>query len=262
MHARGVRRRYRSGGGWIGGGETVTALRGVDLDVRPGSTLGLAGASGCGKSTLARCLAGLERPDAGEIWIGSVEVSQLRGKALLPHRNAVQLIFQDAAAAMNPRLSAADIIAEPLLIQGRGTARERYARAVQLMESVGLPAERAGSRPAQFSGGERQRLALARALAVEPRLLILDEAFSGLDAATRLRIVSLLRDLQAARGVAYLCVSHERDWLEQAAPEIAVMSDGRQIERRVTEPIAIPPRQRHGTPALASTSEPQVAAVG
>jgi peptide/nickel transport system ATP-binding protein len=260
VHARGVRRTYYPGRRWLSSAEGVQALRGVDLDVRPGSTLGLAGESGCGKSTLARCLAGLERPDAGEIWIASVDITRLRGSRLIPHRNAVQLIFQDSAAAMNPRLSAADIIAEPLLIQRRGTPAERRQRALQLMESVGLPAERGNARPGEFSGGERQRLALARALAVEPRLLILDEAFSGLDVGTRLRMVALLRDLQAARGVAYLCISHDAEWLEQVAPEVAVMSGGRLVERRSTSPAPVQSSAPHAAPA--QPCDPQIAAVG
>ena len=162
-------------------GPAVEALKSVDLSIVRGSTLGLAGRSGCGKSTLARCIAGLERPDAGEVRIDGIDIARLRGRALLPYRNQVQVIFQDSAAALNPRFTALDIVTEAMVIQGIGTAADRRDRAADLMTQVGLSPDRLQSRPGEFSGGERQRLAIARALAVSPRLLILDEAFSGLD---------------------------------------------------------------------------------
>jgi peptide/nickel transport system ATP-binding protein len=205
----------------------VEALKGVDLSIARGTTVGLAGPSGSGKSTLARCIAGLETPDAGHIRINGSDIARLRGRALLPYRNHVQLIFQDSAAALNPRFTALEIVSEPMVIQGIATSADRRDRTADLMTRVGLSPDRLQSLPGQFSGGERQRLAIARALAVNPRLLILDEAFSGLDLITRERIIRLLMELQAAQGLTYLCISHDLDILSRFATDVVVMHEGR-----------------------------------
>lgn len=210
--------------------QRVPVLAGVDLQVRQGVTIGLAGASGCGKSTLARCIAGLERPDTGQIWIHGRDITTLRGDKLLPFRNHTQLIFQDSASALNPRFTAAELVAEPLVIQRTASPTERRRRAIELMAQVGLPGERANSRPGEFSGGERQRLAIARALAVRPRLLVLDEALSSLDLGNRARILSLLARLQAEQDLTYLCISHDLDLLARIAPRLVVMQNGTLVD--------------------------------
>ena len=201
----------------------VAALTHVDLTIARGSTLGIAGASGCGKSTLARCIAGLERPDRGDIRVNGIEITRLRERDRLSHRNQVQIIFQDSAAALNPRFTALEVVSEAMVIQRIGTPGERRDRSADLMTRVGLSPDRLASRPGEFSGGERQRLAIARALAVSPRVLILDEAFSGLDAATRDRIVGLLTDLKATHGLTYVCISHDLDLLAGFATDVVVM---------------------------------------
>jgi ABC-type glutathione transport system ATPase component len=207
-------------------GPDIEALKGVHLAIARGSTLGIAGTSGSGKSTLARCIAALERPDAGEVRVNGINISRLSERDLRAHRNQVQIIFQDSAAALNPRFCALDIVSEALVIQRIGTPAERRDRSADLMTRVGLSPDRLASRPGEFSGGERQRLAIARALAVSPRVLILDEAFSGLDVATRERIVQLLLDLQATHDLTYMCISHDLDLLARFAREIVVMHDG------------------------------------
>ena len=218
----------------------VQALRGVDLRIERGTTLGLAGPSGCGKSTLARCIAGLDAPDGGTVLIDGNDISRLRGRALLPYRNQVQLIFQDSAAALNPRFTALDIVMEPLIIQREGTPYEQRDRAIELLSQVGLPTNRLQAHAGEFSGGERQRLAIARALAVRPRLLMLDEAFSGLDLATRSLIATLLLTLQREQGLALLCISHDLEFLADLAPEIALMDDGVIVEQGTTVRRFIP----------------------
>ena len=176
----------------------VEALAGVDLDVARGSIVALVGQSGSGKSTLARCLARLEEPTGGEIWFDGEDVRALAAAppARAPRARPAHLPGL-GGRALDPRLTAAEIVAEPLDILGRGRRRERRQRALELMESVGLSADWADRRPLDLSGGQRQRLAIARALAVEPRLLILDEAFAGLDASIQAQVSSLLLDLQA-----------------------------------------------------------------
>jgi ABC-type glutathione transport system ATPase component len=209
----------------------VEALRGLELRIERGTTLGLVGPSGCGKSTVARCLAGMESLDAGKVLIDGHDITSLRGRALLPYRNQVQLIFQDSAAALNPRFTALDIVTEPMEIQRDGTPHERRHRAIELLSQVGLAADRLESRAGEFSGGERQRLAIARALAVRPQLLILDEAVSGLDLETRWLITTLLMTLQREQGLALLCISHDLQFLAEFAPEIAVMRSGAIVEQ-------------------------------
>jgi ABC-type glutathione transport system ATPase component len=209
----------------------VEVLRGFELRIERGTTMALVGPSGCGKSTAARCLAGMESLDSGKVLIDGHDITSLRGQALLPHRNQVQLIFQDSAAALSPRFTALDVVTEPMVIQGDGTRHEQRHRAIELLSQVGLPADRLESRVSEFSGGERQRLAIARALAVRPRLLILDEAFSGLDLETRGLITTLLMTLQREQGLALLCISHDLEFLAGFAPEIAVMHGGAIVEQ-------------------------------
>jgi peptide/nickel transport system ATP-binding protein len=224
-----------------GRGPTVHALSGVDLDIFRGTAVALVGRSGAGKSTLARCLARLEDPTEGEIHFDGTDILSLRGAALRPFRAQVQLVLQDSAAALDPRFRAAEIVAEPLQILGRGSAVERRRRACALMETVGLPAEWAERRPGELSGGQRQRLAIARALAVEPRLLILDEAFAGLDMSVQAQIATLLDELRARHGLTFLYVSHDLALMASLADEAAVMHEGRIVERGPVERLLMAP---------------------
>jgi ABC-type glutathione transport system ATPase component len=209
----------------------VQALEGVDLTLAAGSTLALVGPSGSGKSTLARCLAGLEAPDGGDIRLNGRSIVGLAAREQRAVRTQVQLIFQDSATALPPRLTAAEIVEEPLVILRRGTGPERRRRVHALFERVGLAASLERRRPFELSGGQRQRLAIARALAVEPKLLVLDEAQAGLDAESQAQIVDLLSKLQAASAVGYLLVSHDLGLVAAVADEVAVLHEGRIVER-------------------------------
>jgi peptide/nickel transport system ATP-binding protein len=229
IRARGLTKRYTRPGGRRGGG-TVLAVADVDLTIARGTDLALVGESGSGKSTLARCLARLEEPTGGELWFEGADILALHGRRLRPFRERVQLILQDSATALDPRLRAADIISEPLQVLGRGNRRQRRRRALELMEAVGLPAACADRRPLELSGGQRQRLAIARALAVQPRLLILDEAFTGLDVSIQAQIVSLLQDLRRRHGLTYLYISHDLPLMARLADEMAIMFQGRIVE--------------------------------
>ncbi len=199
----------------------VDALKGIDFEIHQGETIAVIGRSGSGKSTLARCLAGFERPEAGEILIEG------RSGALSPR---VQMMFQDSGTALNPRFTAAELIAEPLEIISSGTPAERRQRALALMEEVGLDPETHHRPAGQFSGGQRQRIALARALAANPGVLVLDEAFSGLDLPLQARMLLLLLEVQRKHGLAYVFITHDLSFVPLFADRVAVMEGGRIVE--------------------------------
>ena len=199
------------------------AIQNVTFSLERGHTLGLVGPSGSGKSTLARCLSFFETPTSGEIWL---EGQKLRAAM----RADIQLIFQEPAASLNPRFTAAQIVTEPLLIRRIGTAKTRLLLASELLETVGLPRQALPTPALEFSGGERQRLAIARALAVEPKLLILDESFAGLDLSVQAQVTNLLLDLQQRRGLTYILISHDLALVWRLAGEIAVMDHGAIVE--------------------------------
>jgi peptide/nickel transport system ATP-binding protein len=195
-------------------------LHEISFTLERAATLGVVGPSGSGKSTLARCIAGFEKPTSGEILF--------TGRPL-----GIQMIFQQPAATLNPRFTAREIVEEPLMIQ----RRERTGKAARALGLVGLPAASLDRRAHQFSGGERQRLAIARALVLEPELLILDESFAGLDSALQNQIAELLRGLQMSLGIAYLLISHDLVLVADLASEIAVMRDGAIVERIPTREL-------------------------
>jgi ABC-type dipeptide/oligopeptide/nickel transport system ATPase subunit len=199
------------------------AIQNVTFDLERGHTLGLVGPSGSGKTTLARCLSFFETPTSGEIWL---EGQKLRAAM----RADIQLIFQEPASSLNPRFTAAQIVTEPLLIRRLGTAKTRLLLASELMETVGLPRQALPTPALEFSGGERQRLAIARALALTPKLLILDESFAGLDVSVQAQVTNLLLDLQQRRGLTYILISHDLALVWRLAGEIAVMDHGAIVE--------------------------------
>lgn len=211
---------------------SVQAFHDVNLSIHRGTTLAIVGESGAGKSSLARCLALLEAPTQGEIWCDEQNMLRLSKNELFPIRRAIQFVFQDSASALNPRFTAGDIIAEPLLIQRLGTNALRRERARGLMEQVGLPPEWDQKSPLEFSGGQRQRLAIARALALEPKLLIFDEILSNLDLANQEIILQLLADLQVAHSLTYIHICHDLHIVSRIADEVAVMHAGRIVEQK------------------------------
>jgi peptide/nickel transport system ATP-binding protein len=206
------------------------ALRDASFTLCAGRTLGVVGPSGSGKSTLARCVALLDAPSEGEIRMEGRDVTRLAGKMLRRERIPVQLLPQQPAAALNPRFTAEEIVAEPLRIRGVGSAEERRRRVAELMDLVALPAAACRRRALEFSGGERQRLAIARALALEPRLLILDESLTGLDLSVQAQIINLLLELQRRAGLAYIIVSHDLSVAANLADDVAVLDGGRVVE--------------------------------
>ena len=254
LRVQGLAKAYTRRGSLTQPSTRVQAIRGVTFTIESGSTLGLAGSSGCGKSTIARCVSRIERPDEGEILFEGRDLAALNFRELRRFRPAIQMVFQDAATAMNPRFSAAEIVSEPLLIQRLGTAEQRMAQAHEAMREVGLPAEWAGRTAHEFSGGQRQRLTLARALVLKPKLLVLDEPLTGLDVSTRAQIANLLLDLQAAHGITYLFISHDLRLLSHLADRIAIMAGGRLVEEGTTAQIMSSPQHAETRNLLTAAS--------
>ena len=218
------------------GGAAIHAARSVTFALRRGETLGIVGESGSGKSTVGRCLARLIDPDGGAIRLGGVDIAPLGGRALKPWRGRVQMIFQDSRGALNPRMRVGDILAEGLVATGV-RQREALDRARKLLEIVGLNPQSIDRHPHQFSGGQRQRIAIARALAVEPELLIADEPVSALDATVQAQILDLLDNLTQARALTMIFVTHDLRVAGRICDRIAVMKDGEIVEIGASEDV-------------------------
>ena len=245
-------KRYAAGQSF-GSREFLAALDGVSLSIQTATTLALVGESGSGKSTLALCVACLERPTSGSMWFDGRDVAALGEKQQRAVRPQIQLVFQDPANSLNSRLTALEIVAEPLIIQRRFDKQTRSKRACALLERVGIPAKKAGSRPDEFSGGQRQRLAIARALVLEPKLLILDEALSALDCSVQAQIANLLLELQASLRLTYLFITHDFAMAAHLADEIAVMDHGRIVELGAAEKLLRSPEHEATRCLLAAT---------
>jgi ABC-type glutathione transport system ATPase component len=223
----------------------IEALNSVDMEIQPYCVTAVVGESGSGKSTLAACIAFLQNFDTGQIWFEGKELSNCTFHEVGVLRPKIQLVFQDSAGALNPRFTAAQIIKEPLEIQKLVPTEHLRQRACELMEQVGLSADWANRLPSHLSGGQRQRLTIARALALKPKLLILDESLSGLDLITQAQILDLLLKLRATHALTYLLISHDISLVSQVADYIAVMHKGSVVERGRREQLLVAPQHEH-----------------
>lgn len=232
----------------------VPAVRGVDLVVHEAETVALVGESGSGKSTLGRLLVRLLDPDQGDIRFDGVDLLSLRGRALRRMRRHFQIVFQDPASALNPRMRVGSIVAEPLAIHRIGSSRaERRERAAKLLEEVGLDRSALDKYPHEFSGGQRQRIGIARAIACGPRFLVADEPVSALDPPVQAQIVNLLVELQERHGIAYLLIAHDLRLVEHAADRVAVLYLGKIVEEAPAAELFREPLHPYTELLLAST---------
>ena len=251
MQAENIRRHYPVGGGLFGKKGIVKAVDGVSFTLREGETLAVVGESGCGKSTLARVATLIEPPSDGTLRIDDAVVADDAARSRM--RLSVQMVFQNPFGSLNPRKTVGAILQEPLEINSRGDARAREAAARAMMDKVGLRQDQFGRYPHMFSGGQRQRIAIARALMLNPRIVVADEPVSALDVSIQAQVLNLMMDLQDELKLAYLFISHDLSVVRHIAREVMVMYCGRPVEHGPKETIFAAPRHPYTQMLLAAT---------
>jgi ABC-type oligopeptide transport system ATPase subunit len=258
LRVRNLEKRFPTGSRFGGGPGTdhVKAVDGVDFDIEAGTTLGLVGESGSGKSTTGYCILQVIRPSAGEVVFLERDLTKLRGRELRRARREMQIVFQDPYSSLSPRMPVGRIVAEPLEAHAIGTRRSREQRTRELLDLVGLDPAFASRYPHEFSGGQRQRIGIARAIALEPRLLVCDEPVSALDVSIQAQILNLLKDLQRDLGLTYLFISHDLAVVRSMSNDIAVMRAGRIVEHGPARQVYADPQDPYTRTLLQAVPVP------
>jgi peptide/nickel transport system ATP-binding protein len=263
LDIQGITKTYKLRSGWFSGRiRTIRAVSDVSLSLASGTTLGLVGESGCGKTTLSKIVSRALQPDAGAVLFdngsGPRNVHELSGAELTAYRRTVQFVFQDPFSSLNPRMTVYELLTEPLKIHDIGTPDERFERAKALLDMVGLDRRSLRRYPHSFSGGQRQRLGIARALALEPQVLLCDEPVSALDVSVQAQVLNLLKDLQSALGLSYLFVSHNLAVVDYIADTIAVMCRGYIVEQAAAADLFRQPVHPYTKALLAAVPDPDL----
>jgi len=261
LEARGIKRDYHVGGGLFGKPKVVHAVKGVSFKVEKGKTLAIVGESGCGKSTLARILTMIDPQTSGELLIGGKDVNIARDGLTAEMRQKVQIVFQNPYGSLNPRQKIGDVLAEPLLLNTKMSAAERREKAMEMLLKVGLGKEHFNRYPHMFSGGQRQRIAIARALMLNPKLLILDEPVSALDLSVQAQVLNILADLQEEFGLTYVFISHDLSVVRYIADDVMVMYFGEVVEYGPREEVFTNPQHDYTKKLFAATPRADVDAI-
>ncbi|MCX2697971.1 MULTISPECIES: dipeptide ABC transporter ATP-binding protein [Ochrobactrum] len=261
LEARDIKRDYHVGGGLFGKPKVVHAVKGVSFKVEKGKTLAIVGESGCGKSTLARILTMIDPQTSGELLIGGQDVNIARDGLTAEMRQKVQIVFQNPYGSLNPRQKIGDVLAEPLLLNTKMSAAERREKAMEMLLKVGLGKEHFNRYPHMFSGGQRQRIAIARALMLNPKLLILDEPVSALDLSVQAQVLNILADLQEEFGLTYVFISHDLSVVRYIADDVMVMYFGEVVEYGSRDDVFNNPQHDYTKKLFAATPRADVDAI-
>ena len=261
LEVRDMKRDYHIPGGFLKQSKTVHAVKGVSFKLETGKTLAIVGESGCGKSTLARMLTFIDEPTSGELFIDGEKMDTRPGHLTADMRQKVQIVFQNPYGSLNPRQKIGDVLGESLLINTKMSAAERREKATDMLVRVGLGPEHYNRYPHMFSGGQRQRIAIARALMLNPKLLVLDEPVSALDLSVQAQVLNLLADLQDEFGLTYVFISHDLSVVKYIADEVMVMYFGEAVEYGTRDEVFSDPKHNYTRTLFAATPKADVESI-
>ncbi|MDP9571736.1 UNVERIFIED_ORG: dipeptide transport system ATP-binding protein [Agrobacterium larrymoorei] len=261
LEVRDMKRDYHIPGGFLKQSKTVHAVKGVSFKLETGKTLAIVGESGCGKSTLARMLTFIDEPTSGELFIDGEKMDTRPGHLTADMRQKVQIVFQNPYGSLNPRQKIGDVLGESLLINTKMSAAERREKATDMLVRVGLGPEHYNRYPHMFSGGQRQRIAIARALMLNPKLLVLDEPVSALDLSVQAQVLNLLADLQDEFGLTYVFISHDLSVVKYIADEVMVMYFGEAVEYGTRDEVFSDPKHSYTRTLFAATPKADVESI-